>query len=152
MIRIMKIKLFKIKVNRDCITTFDIYNDFKKECPESLKRKIKDKHLFSEIISFYFLCILVETFIYRSTHYLRHRLGSFSLRSHKINQDKLKVDYKESKLYGKKIHYLNEHSNYNYYVFHWSKRGLKYVSFYQFELNRVIKRALSLLIKNKIVK
>lgn len=63
----------------------------------------------------------------------------------------LSVDYKESKIYGKKIYHLNEHSDGYKYRLYWSKIPRTFPDRYKYQLNlvRQNKRKLAQLIFNK---
>lgn len=60
----------------------------------------------------------------------------------------LSVDYKASKIYGKRIYHLNEHSNGYKYRLHWSKVPMTFKARYQYQLSlvRANKRYLAQLI------
>ena len=83
------------------------------------------------------------------------RLGTLAIVKRKpknYDSKSLRVDYHATKLYGKTIYHLNEHSNGWKYNFHWSKKDMcvKNKSAYQFVACRALKRQLAQYIKNNI--
>ena len=83
------------------------------------------------------------------------RLGTLAIVKRKPkNYDgkSLRVDYHTSKIYGKTIYHLNEHSNGWKYNFHWQKKDIciKNRSAYQFIACRALKRQLAQYIKNNV--
>ena len=83
------------------------------------------------------------------------RLGTLAIVKRKpknYDSKSLRVDYHASKLYGKTIYHLNEHSNGWKYNFHWQKKDIciKNRSAYQFIACRALKRQLAQYIKNNV--
>jgi hypothetical protein len=68
-----------------------------------------------------------------------------------LNKDSLSVDYASSKLYGKTIYHLNEHSDGYKYRLHWSKIPRTFPDRYKYQLSlvRQNKRKLAQYIFNK---
>ena len=68
-----------------------------------------------------------------------------------FNSKSLSIDFHQSKLQGKIVYYINEHSNYYKYRLYWSKKNViaRNKSKYQFVLTRANKRHLAHLIKNE---
>ena len=63
----------------------------------------------------------------------------------------LRIDYHESKVQGKIVYFLNEHSDYYKFRFLWSKKNSLLINKtrYQFVATRANKRRLAQIIKNK---
>ena len=83
------------------------------------------------------------------------RLGTLAIVKRKpknYDSKSLRVDYHASKIYGKTIYHLNEHSNGWKYNFHWQKKDIciKNRSAYQFIACRALKRQLAQYIKNNV--
>lgn len=72
-------------------------------------------------------------------------------RPKKLNSKSLSIDFKASAKYGKKIYYLNEHSDGYKYRLHWSKIPQTFPDRYKYQLClvRKNKRKLAQLIFNK---
>lgn len=74
--------------------------------------------------------IASSTFIFN----LGSNLGNISIKNRKIDFSKttLKVNYEESKKVGYIIYHLNEHTNYKYYKYYWTKGVLKDIHSFTF--------------------
>lgn len=80
-------------------------------------------------------------------------LGYLSIVKHKpkyYNDRSLRCDYRESEKYGKKILYLNEHTNGFKYRFYWNKHTMKVrnKTKYRLVMTRENKRRLAYILKN----
>lgn len=83
-----------------------------------------------------------------------YRLGRLSIvkrQPKNFDSRSLRIDYHESKVQGKVVYLLNEHSNYYKYRYYWSKRDcmIPNKGKYQFVATRANKRRLAQIIKNK---
>lgn len=82
------------------------------------------------------------------------RLGTLQIvkkQPKNFDSKSLRIDFHETKVQNKIIYFINEHSNFYKYRFHWSKRDSALVnkSKYQFVATRENKRRLAQIIKNK---
>lgn len=76
---------------------------------------------------------------------LPHRLGSLWIKKYKINLEKLAIDFKATKEYGKTIYHLNEHSDGYEARWAWSKRNnlVRNLIYYSFTATRENSRRVS---------
>jgi hypothetical protein len=84
--------------------------------------------------------------------YLPFGLGRIRIIKKKLSNYKrvTYINWKESKLLGKRVYHLNEHSDgYNYFIKWDNKFGVNWVRRYNFVPTRNFKRTLARIIKNK---
>lgn len=141
-------------------TTLDSYSYYKKNVPEKLH--VESKKVYMEVIKL-FLHKFMSKIVYHSEELsLPLNLGKLSVIKVPFNPEKelnridnpnllntFIVDWKASKQYGKKIPFVNEHSNYNRYKYNWNKRSSIMVNktLYSLRMMRYWKRELARAIK-----
>lgn len=143
----------KLKYNRKSYTIADYYVSYKNYIEQDTVYDIPYS-TFRNIVSDYFKYIQQEV-IERSKEFkLPCRLGTLCIvkrQPKNFDSKSLRIDYHESKVQGKIVYFLNEHSNFFKFRLHWSKKEslLTNKTKYQFILTRANKRRLAQIIKNK---
>lgn len=143
----------KLNYNRKSYTIADYYVSYKNYIEQDTVYDIPYS-TFRNIVSDYFKYIQQEV-IERSKEFkLPCRLGTLCIvkrQPKNFDSKSLRIDYHESKVQGKIVYFLNEHSNFFKFRLHWSKKEslLTNKTKYQFILTRANKRRLAQIIKNK---
>lgn len=144
------------KVKIDC-TQSNSYKYYRKNTPKQLL--VTDKTEYLKIINL-FLKKFMSKIVYQSDELkLPLSLGKLAVKKILFNPETelkrleninyqtnaLLTDWKMSKLYGKRIPYTNEHSNYNRFKFYWDKKTIRTENngVYNFKPTRFWKRELS---------
>lgn len=105
------------------------------------------------VVEEYFKYIVTEVIENSKEFKLPYRLGTLCIvkrQPKNFDNKSLRMDYHESKLQNKVVYFINEHSNYFKYRFHWSKKDslITNKTKYQFIATRANKRRLAQIIKN----
>lgn len=113
-----------------------------------------DYKTYRQIVEDYFKYIVEEIMENSREFKLPCRLGNLSIvkrQPKNFDNKSLRIDYHESKIYGKPIYFTNEHSNFFKFRFLWSKKDclLTNKTKYQFIATRANKRRLAQIIKNR---
>lgn len=113
-----------------------------------------DYKTYRHIVEDYFKYIVEEVMDNSREFKLPCRLGNLSIvkrQPKNFDNKSLRIDYHESKIYGKPIYFTNEHSNFFKFRFLWSKKDclLTNKTKYQFIATRANKRRLAQIIKNR---
>lgn len=114
-----------------------------------------DYKLFKNILEDYNKELRDSLLLFSEELVLPYGLGSLSIVKYKpksLSPKSLSIDYKTSKLVGKRVYHLNEHTGGYKYRLYWSKIGCQCRKIYKYSLNlvRANKRLLaSLIINNK---
>lgn len=143
----------KLKYNRKSYTIADYYVSYKNYIEQDTVYDIPYS-TFRNIVSDYFKYIQQEV-IERSKEFkLPCRLGTLCIvkrQPKNFDSKSLRIDYHESKVQGKIVYFLNEHSDYYKFRFLWSKKNSLLINKtrYQFVATRANKRRLAQIIKNK---
>lgn len=143
----------KLNYNRKSYTIADYYVSYKNYIEQDTVYDIPYS-TFRNIVSDYFKYIQQEV-IERSKEFkLPCRLGTLCIvkrQPKNFDSKSLRIDYHESKVQGKIVYFLNEHSDYYKFRFLWSKKNSLLINKtrYQFVATRANKRRLAQIIKNK---
>lgn len=143
----------KLNYNRKSYTIADYYVSYKNYIEQDTVYDIPYS-TFRNIVSDYFKYIQQEV-IERSKEFkLPCRLGTLCIvkrQPKNFDSKSLRIDYHESKVQGKIVYFLNEHSNFFKFRFLWSKKNSLLINKtrYQFVATRANKRRLAQIIKNK---
>lgn len=110
--------------------------------------------VYRQIVEDYFRYIVEEVMEKSREFKLPCRLGNLSIvkrQPKNFDNKSLRIDYHESKIQGKSVYFINEHSNYYKFRFLWSKKDCLLINKtrYQFVASRANKRKLAQIIKNK---
>lgn len=110
--------------------------------------------VYRQIVEDYFRYIVEEVMEKSREFKLPCRLGNLSIvkrQPKNFDNKSLRIDYHESKIQGKPVYFINEHSNYYKFRFLWSKKDCLLINKtrYQFVASRANKRKLAQIIKNK---
>ena len=113
-----------------------------------------DYKTYRQIVEDYFKSIVEEIMENSREFKLPCRLGNLSIvkrQPKNFDNKSLRIDYHESKVQGKAVYFINEHSNYYKFRFLWSKKDclLTNKTKYQFVASRANKRRLAQIIKNR---
>lgn len=113
-----------------------------------------DYKVYRQIVEEYFKHIMNEVMENSKEFKFPCRLGTLCIVKKKpknFDNKSLRIDYHESKVQGKAVYFINEHSNYYKYRFYWSKKDslLTNKTKYQFVATRANKRRLAQIIKNR---
>ena len=143
----------KLKYNRKSYTIADYYVSYKNYIEQDTVYDIPYS-TFRNIVSDYFKYIQQEVIEGSKGFKLPCRLGTLCIvkrQPKNFDSKSLRIDYHESKVQGKIVYFLNEHSNFFKFRLHWSKKEslLTNKTKYQFILTRANKRRLAQIIKNK---
>lgn len=143
----------KLKYNRKSYTIADYYVSYKNYIEQDTVYDIPYS-TFRNIVSDYFKYIQQEVIEESKEFKLPCRLGTLCIvkrQPKNFDSKSLRIDYRESKVQGKIVYFLNEHSDYYKFRLHWSKKEslLTNKTKYQFILTRANKRRLAQIIKNK---
>lgn len=143
----------KLKYNRKSYTIADYYVSYKNYIEQDTVYDIPYS-TFRNIVSDYFKYIQQEVIEGSKEFKLPCRLGTLCIvkrQPKNFDSKSLRIDYHESKVQGKIVYFLNEHSNFFKFRLHWSKKEslLTNKTKYQFILTRANKRRLAQIIKNK---
>lgn len=143
----------KLNYNRKSYTIADYYVSYKNYIEQDTVYDIPYS-TFRNIVSDYFKYIQQEVIESSKEFKLPCRLGTLCIvkrQPKNFDSKSLRIDYHESKVQGKIVYFLNEHSDYYKFRLHWSKKEslLTNKTKYQFILTRANKRRLAQIIKNK---
>lgn len=143
----------KLKYNRKSYTIADYYVSYKNYIEQDTVYDIPYS-TFRNIVSDYFKYIQQEVIEGSKEFKLPCQLGTLCIvkrQPKNFDSKSLRIDYHESKVQGKIVYFLNEHSDYYKFRLHWSKKEslLTNKTKYQFILTRANKRRLAQIIKNK---
>lgn len=143
----------KLKYNRKSYTITDYYLSYTDYIEKDTVYDIPYS-VFRDIVTDYFKYIKYEVIENSKEFKLPCRLGTLCIvkrQPKNFNSKSLRIDYHESKVQGKAVYFLNEHSNYYKFRLHWSKKESLLINKtkYQFILTRANKRRLAQIIKNK---
>lgn len=143
----------KLNYNRKSYTIADYYVSYKNYIEQDTVYDIPYS-TFRNIVSDYFKYIQQEVIEGSKEFKLLCRLGTLCIvkrQPKNFDSKSLRIDYHESKVQGKIVYFLNEHSDYYKFRLHWSKKEslLTNKTKYQFILTRANKRRLAQIIKNK---
>lgn len=146
--------LINLKYDTKSYTIKDYYLNYLNYIEAGTKYEVSYE-TFRDIVKDYFEYIRDNVLEKSMTAKLPCRLGQLSIIKHQpknYNSKSLRVDFQATKLYGKTIYHLNEHSNGYKYRFLWSKKDilLPHKAHYQFIACRGLKRKLAEYIKNKV--
>lgn len=113
-----------------------------------------DYKTYRQIVEDYFKYIVEEIMENSREFKLPCRLGNLSIvkrQPKNFDNKSLRIDYHESKVQGKAVYFINEHSSYYKFRFLWSKKDclLTNKTKYQFVASRANKRRLAQIIKNR---
>lgn len=141
------------KYKRDAYTIADFYLSYLNYIEHGTIYDIEYK-IFREILLDYFKFLRDELLEKSKSIKLPCRLGTLTIVKKlpkTFTSKSLAIDYRESRLQGKLIFHLNEHSNYYKYRVFWSKKESMVTnkSMYQFTMPRDNKRRLAQIIKNR---
>lgn len=143
----------KTKYDRKCYTIADFYESYLQSIDRDTVYDIGYKK-FRTILNDYFKYIADEVMLNGKEFKFPCRMGTLQIIKHKpknYNSKSLRIDFQSSKQLGKKIYFLNEHSDGYKYRFHYCKQNCltKNKSKYQFVASRANKRKLATLIFSK---
>lgn len=141
------------KYKRASYTIADYYLSYLKYIEQGTVYDV-DYPIFKEILTEYFQMLRDEMLEESRTIKLPCRLGTITIIKKPpktFTRKSLAIDFRESRLQGKLVFHLNEHSNYYKYRAHWAKKDalVKGRFHYQFIMTRSNKRRLAQIIKNK---
>lgn len=113
-----------------------------------------DYKLYRQIVSDYFMHITEEVLENSKEYKFPCRLGTLCIvkrRPKNFDNKSLRIDYHESKLQNKAVYFINEHSDYYKFRYHWCKKEsiILNKTRYQFVATRNNKRRLAQIIKNR---
>ena len=142
------------KYNRKSYTIADYYESYCGYVEDNPLYQVSYK-VFRSIVSDYFRYLRDEIIENGKEVKLPCRMGTLSIVKHKPKEytgKSLRIDYGESKKYGKMIFHLNEHSGGYKYRAYWKKQSMltKNKTYYQLVLTRDNKRHLAQIIKNRV--
>lgn len=135
--------------NKQSFTITDFYTMY---CADEMPNLVPHG-LYNAILSDFNTIVLDKLYSGSEELKMPYKLGSISIVKYKpkeLSPRSLSVDYHATKLYGKTIYHLNNHSDgYKYRLF-WSRiHCAKQVQKYSLQLVRANKRKLASIIKNK---
>lgn len=144
----------KVNYSRKCYTIADFYKSYLDYIERDTVYDIGYKK-FRTILNDYFKYIANEVIMNGKEFKLPCRMGTLQVIKHKpknYNSKSLRIDFQSSKQYGKKIYFLNEHSDGYKYRFHYCKRNCLTAnkSKYQFVATRANKRWLAQIIFKRL--
>lgn len=134
-------------------TIIDFYNFYLSQIDRDTVYDI-DYKVYRGIVEDYFKYIVEEIMDKSKEFKFPCRLGTLTIvkrQPNNFDNKSLRIDYHESKIQGKAVYFINEHSDYYKYRFLWSKKDclLTNKTKYQFVATRANKRRLAQIIKNK---
>lgn len=132
----------------------DFYKFYQEEVSDNPLYQV-DYKTYRAIVTDYFKYFRDEVIENGKDMRLPCRLGRLSIVKAKpktYTSKSLSIDFHATKLYGKTIFHLNEHSNGFKYRAHWDKKNIivPNKSMYQLVLSRANKRRLAYIIKNQL--
>lgn len=141
----------KLNYNRKSYTIADYYVSYKNYIEQDTVYDIPYS-TFRNIVSDYFKYIQQEVIEGSKEFKLPCRLGTLCIvkrQPKNFDSKSLRIDYHESKVQGKIVYFLNEHSDYYKFRFLWSKKNSLLINKtrYQFVATRANKRRLAQIIK-----
>lgn len=134
-------------------TVMDFYKFYLTQIERETVYDVEYK-IYRQIVEDYFRYIVEQIMDNSREFKLPCRLGNLSIvkrQPKNFDNKSLRIDYHESKIQGKAVYFINEHSDYYKYRFYWSKKDclLANKTKYQFVATRFNKRRLAQIIKNK---
>ena len=143
----------KLNYDRKSYTITDYYLSYKDYIEEGTQYDV-DYATFRNIVTDYFKYIRDEVMLNSKEIKLPCRLGTLQIVKHQPKEytgKSLRWDWKSTRELGKPVYYLNEHSGFFKYRFHWQKKDMviKNRIKYMFVASRENKRALAQLIFKK---
>lgn len=146
--------MIKTKYNRQCYTITDFYLSYLDYIERDTVYDVGYKK-FRSILSDYFKYISEEVIINGKEFKFPCRMGTLQVVKHRpknYNSKSLRIDFGTSKQLGKKIFFLNEHSDGYKYRFHYCKKNCltENKSKYQFVATRANKRLLAKVIFKRL--
>lgn len=134
-------------------TVMDFYKFYLTQIERETVYDVEYK-IYRQIVEDYFRYIVEQIMDNSREFKLPCRLGNLSIvkrQPKNFDNKSLRIDYHESKIQGKAVYFINDHSDYYKYRFYWSKKDclLTNKTKYQFVATRFNKRRLAQIIKNK---
>lgn len=144
----------KVNYDRKCYTIADFYKSYLEYVEKETVYDVGYKK-FRMILNDYFKYIANQVMLEGKEFKFPCRLGTLQIIKHRpknYNSKSLRIDFQSSKQLGKKIYFLNEHSDGYKYRFHYCKQNclVKNKSKYQFVASRANKRNLAKIIFQKL--
>ena len=146
--------MIKVNYDRKCYTITDFYLSYLDYIERGTVYEV-DYKMFRKILQDYFRYIANEVIMNGKEFKFPCRMGTLQVIKHRpknFNSKSLRIDFGASKALGKKIFFLNEHSDGYKYRFHYSKKNCltENKSKYQFVATRANKRLLAKVIFNRL--